>query len=92
MFVYFVIHLILIFLSNLVYKIKFSIVFFKASSNFVVYLLILSLFIKSFNINLNNKFLNMLSNFLKFIAFQFCLKRHQDFFCVRKFNIVLNKK
>ncbi len=52
----------------------------------------LSLFIKLFNIASSNKFLNMLSNFFKFIAFQFCLKRHQDFFCVRKFNIVFIKK
>ncbi len=66
---YFAIYLSLILLCNFVYKIKFSIIFFKVSSSFVVYLLILSLFIKLFNINLNNKFLNILSNFFKFIAF-----------------------
>jgi len=66
---YFAIYLSLILLCNFVYKIKFSIIFFKVSSSFAVYLLILSLFIKLFNINLNNKFLNILSNFFKFIAF-----------------------
>ncbi len=71
---HFVIYSNLIFSYNLVYKIIFLIIFFKALSNFVVYLLMLFLFIKSFNINLNNKFLNMSSNFFKFIAFQFCLR------------------
>ncbi len=61
-------------LYNLAYKIKFSIVFFKVLSNFVVYLLMSSLFIRLFNIDLNNKSLNMLSNFFKFIAFQFYSK------------------
>ncbi len=61
---HFVIYLSLILLYNLAYKIKSSIVFFKISSNFVVYLLILSLFIKLFNIDLSNKSLNILSNFL----------------------------
>ncbi len=45
-FVHFVIYLSFILLYNLTYKIKSSIVFFKISSNFVVYLLMLSLFIK----------------------------------------------
>jgi len=74
-FVHFVVHFILIFLCNLVYKIKFSITFFRISSNFLVYLLILSLFIRLFNIDLSNKFLNILLNFSKFIAFQFRLRR-----------------
>ncbi len=68
-FVHFIVYSSLILLCNLIYKIKFSIIFFKVSNNFVVYLLILSLFIKLFNIDLSNKFLNMLSNFFKFIAF-----------------------
>ncbi len=74
-FVHFVVYSNLIFLYNLVYKVKFSIIFFKVSSNFVVYLLMQFLFIKSFNINSSNKFLNILLNFSKFIAFQFCLRR-----------------
>ncbi len=89
---HFAIYLNLILLYNLVYKIKFLKVFFKALSNFVVYLLILSLFIKLFNINSNNKFLNILSNFFKFIAFQFRLRRRQNFSYVRKFSIVLIKR
>jgi len=68
-FVHFAIYLSLTLSYNLVYEIEFLIVFFKASSNFVVYLLILSLFIRLFNINSNNKSLNMLSNFSKFITF-----------------------
>ncbi len=75
-FVHFVVYLNLTLSYNLVYEIKSSIVFFKASSNFVVYLLMLSLFIRLFNIDLSNKFLDMLSNFSKFIAFQLCLKRY----------------
>jgi len=67
--VHFAIYLSLTLSYNLVYEIEFLIVFFKASSNFVVYLLILSLFIRLFNINSNNKSLNMLSNFSKFITF-----------------------
>jgi hypothetical protein len=74
-FVHFVIYLSLILLYNLVYEIKSLIVFFKASNNFVVYLLLSSFFIELFNINSNNKFLNMLSNFFKFITFQFRLNR-----------------
>ncbi len=66
---HFAIYLNLIFSCNLAYKIKFLIIFFRVSSNFVVYLLMSSLFIKSFNINSSNKFLNMSSNFFKFIAF-----------------------
>ena len=66
---HFVIYLSLIFLYNLVYKIESSIVFFRISNIFVVYLLILSFFIKLFNIDLSNKFLNVLSNFFKFIIF-----------------------
>ncbi len=66
---HFAIYLSLTLSYNLVYEIEFLIVFFKASSNFVVYLLILSLFIRLFNINSNNKSLNMLSNFSKFITF-----------------------
>ncbi len=75
-FVHFAIYSSLTLLCNLAYKIKFLIVFFKVLSNFVVYLLILSLFIKLFNIDSNNKFLNMLLNFFTFITFQFCLRRH----------------
>jgi len=67
--VHFIVYSSLTLLCNFVYKIKFSIVFFKVSSNFVVYLLMLSLFIRSFNIDLNNKSLNILLNFSKFIAF-----------------------
>jgi len=70
-FVHFVVYLNLILLYNLIYKVKSSIVFFKALSNFIVYLLMSSLFIRLFNINLNNKSLNISSNFSKFIAFQF---------------------
>ncbi len=66
---HFVIYLHLILLCNLAYTIKSLIVFFKASNNFIVYLLMLSLFIKLFNINLSNKSLNILSNFSKFITF-----------------------
>ncbi len=66
---HFVIYLNLILLCNLAYEIKSLIVFFEASNNVVVYLLMLSLFIKLFNINLSNKFLNILSNFSKFITF-----------------------
>ncbi len=66
---HFVIYSSLTFLCNLAYKIKFLIVFFKVLSNFVVYLLMSSLFIKLFNIDSNNKSLNMLSNFFKFIVF-----------------------
>ncbi len=53
---HFVVYLNLTLLCNLVYEIKFLIIFFKVSSNFVVYLLISSLFIKLFNIDSNNKF------------------------------------
>ncbi len=66
---YFIVYLSLILLCNFVYKIKFSIIFSKISSNFVVYLLISSFFIKLFNIDLSNKSLNILSNFFKFIIF-----------------------
>ncbi len=72
---HFVIYLSLTLLYNFVYKIKSLIVFFKVLSNFVVYLLILSFFIKLFNINSNNKSLNMSLNFFKFIVFQFRLKQ-----------------
>ena len=68
-FVYFVIYSNLTFLCTLAYELKFSIVFFRTSSNFVVYLLMSSLLIKLFNINLNNKSFSMSSNFFKFIAF-----------------------
>ncbi len=68
-FVHFVIYSNLTFLCNPIYKIKSLIVFFKALSSFVVYLLILSFFIRLFIINSNNKSLNMLSNFSKFITF-----------------------
>jgi len=68
-FVHFVIYSSLIFSYNFAHKIKSSIVFFKALNNFVVYLLMLSFLIESFNINLSNKFLNMSSNFFKFIVF-----------------------
>jgi len=74
--VHFSIYLDLTLLYNLIYKIKFLIVFFKVLSNFVVYLLMQSFFIKLFNINLSNKSLNILSNFFKSIAFQFYLKRY----------------
>ncbi len=67
-FVHFVIYLSLIFSYNFAHKIKSSIVFFRALNNFVVYLLTLSFFIKSFNINLSNKFFNMSSTFFKFIV------------------------
>ncbi len=73
---HFSIYLDLTLLYNLIYKIKFLIVFFKVLSNFVVYLLMQSFFIKLFNINLSNKSLNILSNFFKSIAFQFYLKRY----------------
>ncbi len=72
---HFAIYLNLTFLYNLAHKIKSSIVFFKVSNNFVVYLLMLFLFIKSFNIYLSNRSLNMLSNFFKFIVFQFYLRQ-----------------
>jgi len=62
-FVYFVVYLILIFMCNLVYETKSLVVFFRVLSNFVVYLLILSLFIKLFNIDLNNKSLNIIVEF-----------------------------
>ncbi len=68
-FVHFVIYSSLIFSYNFAHKIKSSIVFFKALNNFVVYLLMLSFLIESFNINLSNKFLNMSSNLFKFIVF-----------------------
>ncbi len=68
-FMHFVIYSNLTLLYNFAHEIKSLIVFFKASNNFVVYLLILSLFIKLFNINLSNKSLNMLLNFSKFITF-----------------------
>ncbi len=74
-FMYFVVYLNLIFSYNLTYKIKSLTVFFKALNNFVMYLLMSSLFIRLFNINLNNRFLNMSSNFFKFIAFQFYLRQ-----------------
>ncbi len=74
-FVHFIVYLSLTFSCNLPHEIKFLIVFFKILSNSVVYLLMWSLFIKLFNIDLSNKFLNILSNFSKFIAFQFCLKQ-----------------
>jgi len=67
--VYFAIYSNLILSYNFVYKVKSSIIFFKTSNNFVVYLLMSSLFIRLFNINLSNKSLNMSSNFFKFIAF-----------------------
>ncbi len=89
MVVHFVIFSNLTLLYNLAYKIKFLIIFFKALSNFVVYLLMSSLFIRLFNIDSNNKSLNMLLNFSKFITFQFRLRRRRNFFCVRKFSIVL---
>jgi len=73
--VHFVVYLDLTLLYSFVYKIKSSIVFFKVSNNFVVYLLMLFLSIKLFNIDLSNKSLNMLLNFSKFITFQFYLKR-----------------
>ncbi len=66
---YFAIYSNLILSYNFVYKVKSSIIFFKTSNNFVVYLLMSSLFIRLFNINLSNKSLNMSSNFFKFIAF-----------------------
>ncbi len=66
---HFVIYLSLTLLYNLTYKIKFLIIFFKALSNFVMYLLILFLFIKLFNIDLSNRFLSILLNFSKFITF-----------------------
>jgi len=90
--VHFIVYSSLILSYNLAYEIKSSIVFSKASSNFVVYLLMSSLFIRLFNINSNNKSLNMLSNFFKFIAFQFCLRQRRDFFCVQRFSIVLIEK
>jgi len=34
----------------------------------------------------------MLLNSFKFIAFQFRLKRRQNFFCVREFNIIFIEK
>jgi len=52
--VHFVIYSSLILSCNFVYKIKFSIIFFKALSNFVVYLLMSSFFIRSFNIDSSN--------------------------------------
>ena len=66
---HFAIYSSLILLYNFAYEIKSLIIFLKVLSNFVVYLLMLSLFIKLFNINSNNKSLNILSNFSKFIAF-----------------------
>ena len=68
-FVHYIVYLDLTFLYNLAYKIKSSIVFSKVSSNFVIYLLMLCLLIKSSNIDSSNKFLNILLNFFKFIAF-----------------------
>jgi len=68
-FVHFVIYSNLTLLYNLAYEIKFLIIFFKALSNFIVYLLMSSLFIRLFNIDSNNKSLNMLLNFSKFITF-----------------------
>jgi len=62
-FVHFVVYLNLIFMCNLVYETKSLVVFFRVLSNFVVYLLILSLFIRLFNIDLNSKSLNIIVEF-----------------------------
>jgi len=62
-FVHFVVYLNLIFMCNIVYETKSLVVFFRVLSNFVVYLLILSLFIRLFNIDLNSKSLNIIVEF-----------------------------
>ncbi len=66
---YFCVYLSLIFLCDLAYEIKFSIIFFKIFNNAIMYLLMLSCSIVAFNNNSSNNLFNILLNFFIFITF-----------------------
>jgi len=92
MLIYFCIYFNLTFLCNFVYKIKSSTIFSNISISLDVYLLISFCSIILLNKDFDKSSLNILLNFLIFIAFQLRLKQYINFFCNLRFNIVLINK